>query len=164
MQEQAKGLREGFVTKVAERVPAQRAAYVRVHLNVPALLLQRTSRLVVLESDGTAAVEQEFNFQLTAPAASVEMRVGPPDPSPLCSTPVFATVTDGMTALHAPHTQVGYTFAGAGCVQSSQSGLRCSQEGLELLFAVQQLQNSMVSALVSRSCRVGCMCLQEPQA
>lgn len=83
MQEQAKGLREGFVTKVAERVPAQRAGAVRVHLNVPSLLLQRTSRLVVLENDGTAAVEQEFDFQLTAPAASLEMRVGLLADSPL---------------------------------------------------------------------------------
>lgn len=75
MREQAQGLTDTFVTKVAERVPAQRAASVRVHLSVPALLLQRTSRMVVIENDGTAAVEQEFDFQLTAPAASVEMRV-----------------------------------------------------------------------------------------
>lgn len=83
MQQQAKGLTETFVGKVAEAVPAQKAASVRVHLSVPALLLQRTSRMVVIESDGTAAVEQEFDFQLTAPAASLEMRVlFPTPPSP----------------------------------------------------------------------------------
>jgi hypothetical protein len=75
MQQQAKGLTTSFVTNIAERVPAQRAASVRVHLNVPSLLLQRTSRMVMIEKDGTAAVEQEFDFQITAPAASLELRV-----------------------------------------------------------------------------------------
>jgi hypothetical protein len=75
MQEQAKGLKNSLVTKVAESVPAKRAASVRVHLSEPALLLQRTSRLVVIERGGKAAVQQEFEFQLTAPSASIEMRV-----------------------------------------------------------------------------------------
>lgn len=99
VQVQARGLTDSFVTKVAEAVPAQRAASIRLHLSVPALLLQRTSRMAVIKNDGTAVVEQEFNFQITAPTASLEMRVSCWD---LCSTTVLVFHNVGSYVPWAP--------------------------------------------------------------
>jgi hypothetical protein len=71
---QTRAFSDQLVSKVAERVPARSAGSLRVHLTVPEMVLQRTSRLVIVDSKGCGSVDQKFNFQLTAPVGS-EMRV-----------------------------------------------------------------------------------------
>lgn len=71
----AEKVSQSVFSKVVEKVPAASAGAVRVYLKVPEMLLERTSKLVPIDDQGTAALGQDFSFQLAAQQASVELRV-----------------------------------------------------------------------------------------